>query len=56
LPDAFIAVHDRWNRDNLGDSRYIWLPIEFTDDDGLRLRWHDEWDLSFLANQEIVRR
>ncbi|MBN1516888.1 family 43 glycosylhydrolase [Candidatus Sumerlaeota bacterium] len=27
--DAFIFMADRWNPKNLGDSRYIWLPIEF---------------------------
>ena len=26
-PGAFIFMADRWNRDDLGDSRYVWLPM-----------------------------
>lgn len=28
-PGKFIAAFDRWNKWNLQDSRYVWLPIEF---------------------------
>lgn len=30
VEDSFIAVFDRWNPDNLMDSRYLWLPVSFT--------------------------
>lgn len=52
-PGAFIAMFDRWNRDNLGDSRYVWLPVEF---DGERptVRWYDTWDLTLF--QALDRR
>ncbi len=43
--DAFIFLGDRWNSEDLRDSRYVWLPIEFTED-GIRLTWRDAWDLS----------
>ncbi|MFB3880763.1 MAG: glycoside hydrolase family 43 protein [Armatimonadota bacterium] len=43
--DAFIFMADRWNPRSLGDSRYVWLPIEF-EGDRLALRWRDSWDLS----------
>ena len=44
-PDAYIAMFDRWSKDDLRASRYVWLPIRFA---GPRLviEWHDEWDLS----------
>jgi hypothetical protein len=27
-PDSFIFMADRWNKLNLEDSRYVWLPLE----------------------------
>jgi len=42
---AFIAMFDRWNKHNLRDSRYVWLPVVF--EDGIpEIHWYDEWDLS----------
>src|SRR5207249_1893644 len=43
--DAYILMADRWNKKDLPDSRYVWLPIQFPDG-GLRLEWKDAWDLS----------
>ncbi len=28
-PDRYIAMFDRWNKWDLADSRYVWLPIVF---------------------------
>jgi Glycosyl hydrolases family 43 len=43
--NAFIYVGDRWNAKNLGDSRYIWLPVEF--ENGIPfLKWYDAWNLN----------
>ncbi len=47
--DAFIFMADRWNKDDLKDSRYIWLPIEFGDKDSVSIKWHDEWDLDIFG-------
>jgi hypothetical protein len=47
LQDAYIFMADIWKKDNLGDSRYVWLPIRFTDQ-GAEIWWHDEWDLSIF--------
>ncbi|QBN20315.1 glycoside hydrolase family 43 protein [Flavobacterium nackdongense] len=45
--NTFIYVGDRWNSKDLGDSRYIWLPVEF--EDGIPfLKWHQSWDLDFF--------
>ncbi len=38
----FIYIGDRWNTADLGDSRYIWLPIVWKDDIP-HVRWLDAW-------------
>lgn len=38
----FIYIGDRWNPDNLADSRYIWLPLKY-DNGRFTMRWQDEW-------------
>ena len=43
-PGAFIAMFDVWNPKNQIDSRYIWLPVTFTDE-GLEITWRDEFAL-----------
>ena len=48
-PGAFIFLADRWNADNLQDSRYVWLPLEM-DGDKVSIRWRDEWDLSMFGS------
>jgi len=30
--DAYIAMFDKWNKTDIGSSRYIWLPIQFEGD------------------------
>lgn len=42
--DAFIFMADRWRPGNLGDSRYIWLPIHFENGYPI-LKWMDNWSL-----------
>jgi hypothetical protein len=42
--DRLIFMADRWRADNLGDSRYIWLPLEFQNEQ-IVVRWLDEWEL-----------
>jgi hypothetical protein len=44
-PHAFIAMFDQWRPENPIDGRYLWLPIQFTDD-GPRIEWMSRWDLS----------
>lgn len=41
--DAFIFMADRWNKDDLADSRYLWLPLTFGDRGEPVIRWQDEW-------------
>lgn len=46
-PGKYILMADMWNKLNLCDSRYAWLPIRF-EDDRLVIEWLDEWDLEML--------
>ena len=46
-PGAFIFMADRWKRENLNDSRYVWLPLEVKGP-SIAIRWHEEWDLSYF--------
>ena len=48
-PGAFIAMFDRWNKHDLRDSRYVWLPVVIQGDD-VSIHWYDEWDLSIFDN------
>jgi len=36
-----IAMFDRWNKTDLINSRYLWLPIEF-DGDRIKIEWRDK--------------
>lgn len=33
---------DRWRMSDLADSRYVWLPAEFSDGK-LKIRWEGSW-------------
>jgi len=56
-PGAYIFMADRWKPENLGDSRYVWLPLEISGN-SLQIRWCDEWDLSVFDERTFraVRR
>jgi hypothetical protein len=43
-PDEFVFMADRWNKTNLEDSRYVWLPLIFKGDTA-RIEWKDAWKL-----------
>lgn len=51
----FIYMGDRWKQGDLKDSRYVWLPIEFGQDEEIKLKWYDEWDLSLLDRMERIK-
>jgi len=42
----FIYMGDRWFKDNLADSRYVWLPFRVRNDGSFALEWRDEWNLA----------
>jgi beta-galactosidase len=41
---AFIFIADKWNSQDLKDSRYLWLPIESKNGVPF-IDWKDEWNL-----------
>lgn len=41
-PGSFIFMADRWEPNNLRDSRYVWLPLKVCGD-RLALEWRDSW-------------
>jgi beta-galactosidase len=41
--DEFIFMADRWNKNDLADSRYLWLPLTFTADGKPEVHWQDAW-------------
>ena len=45
--DAYIAMFDRWNKKDLPDSRYVWLPIEFKDGQ-ITIPWKAQWSPASL--------
>ena len=42
-PGRFIYMGDRWNPENLIDSRYIWLPLTLEGDQPV-ITWRDQWN------------
>jgi Glycosyl hydrolases family 43 len=46
----FIFMADRWEPDNLPDSRYVWLPFMVKPDGTFTIPWRDRWDFSVFDN------
>lgn len=46
--NKYIALFDKWNKTNLINSKYIWLPITFKDNNEIDIAWQDKWELSDL--------
>lgn len=44
---AFIYLGDRWNKDDLANSRYVWLPL-IVREGQVRMLWRDKWTMSDL--------
>lgn len=44
--NAYIAMFDKWNKTDLINSRYIWLPIEFQEEDKMDIAWQDKWSIN----------
>ena len=49
VPGKFVYMGDRWFRENLQDSRYIWLPLNFNGETHeITMEWKDEWSFKDL--------
>ncbi len=42
--DSYVLMGDRWNRNDLEQSRYVWLPISF-EQESINIQWFNEWTL-----------
>lgn len=47
---AFMAMFDKWNKTDLINSRYIWLPLTFKGD-SIDIAWHDQWNINQVFNK-----
>lgn len=41
--DAYVALFDKWNKTDLINSRYIWLPITFKENGDIDIAWEEKW-------------
>ena len=41
--NRFVYMGDRWNKSNLKDARYVWLPFEIKPDGTFSIEWRDSW-------------
>ncbi|HCA69627.1 MAG TPA: hypothetical protein DEP17_04210 [Lachnospiraceae bacterium] len=41
----YVYMGDRWNNENLADSRYLWLPLNFDEEGNASLTYTNEWKL-----------
>jgi beta-xylosidase len=53
LTNAFVFMADRWNKTNLVDSRYLWLPMQFTNNQPI-VASAPSWELSSLARPTVA--
>ena len=46
----YVAMFDRWNKKDLENSRYVWLPVNF-DNGKITIPWRDSWSPDEYADQ-----
>lgn len=51
----YIFMADRWNSNDLGDSRYVWLPLEFDWNGGLLIKPYTDWTIDDLNNKYMIK-
>jgi hypothetical protein len=54
VSDAYIAMFDIWKPENPITGRYIWLPIDFSDDK-MSIAWHDTWDFTIFKAKKSAK-
>lgn len=42
--NCYVAMFDRWNKTDLENSRYVWLPMVF-EGDRITIPWRDRWSM-----------
>ena len=51
---VYINISDRWDRDTLEQTWYVWLPIAFLDDGTVALKEWSNWKLDDIVPDEPV--
>ena len=51
MDDAYIFMADIWRPKHPSDARYIWLPIQFKEDDTPVVEWMDSWTLDYFKKK-----
>jgi hypothetical protein len=51
--NSLIFIADRWNKWDLSNSSYLWLPLEFDGDARPRVAWRDNWSLSVAKTAKV---
>lgn len=54
-PGAYIYMGDRWNKNNVGASEYVWLPLSVRSGYPT-VKWYDSWDLSIFDDADRFAR
>ena len=60
LDDVYIAMFDVWEPSNAIDGRYLWLPVDFSDQGGVgnergfAIPWRDEWSLEEFQREQAT--
>lgn len=42
-------MFDRWNKTDLESSRYVWLPLQFSDGK-ITIPWREKWSIDEFAD------
>lgn len=50
--DTYIYMGDRWNAEDLANSRYVWLPVEFDENNNLTVKWETKWKWQKVGGKE----
>ncbi len=54
---CFIYMGDKWNKNNLKDSRYQWLPIQIDrEEKSLTIAWADSWKVEEMETLNSTAR
>ena len=52
--NRFMFMADEWRPESLADSRYIWLPINFTSENKPYISWVDRWSPLDSPSRELT--
>ena len=48
--NLYVAMFDRWNKTDLENSRYVWLPMSF-ENGKITIPWRDKWSMDEFEDQ-----